>query len=306
MSSNDVSFVIPTKNEQETIGNIINEIQEICHKNNISIREIIVTDDSIDKTRDIADSKGATIVIGGGKGLGTAMLKGLKHAMKSGADIIVSIDGDGQVDLNEIPLFIKEVSHQHADMVLGSRFKEKNKGLIDYPYPLINRFGIFILSFILRRLTKLNLTDSHGGIRAMSSHVVNELELIGTHTYVQESIIDAQEKGFKIIEIPSRWLKRKHGKSRAVLSIAKYIFYTLPVLILRSGKHISYLFYTGTLLISLAIIHITIVLIQTHFSLSLILDRQSLVLFFILLSSGIHLFLFGVILELLAQIKRKS
>ena len=306
MNLRNVSFVIPTKNEQETIGEIIRDIRKICHKSNISIREIIITDDSTDKTREIANDNGATIVIGGGKGLGTAMLKGLKYAIKASPDIVISIDGDGQVDLSEIPLFIESMVHQRADMVLGSRFKEKEKALVHYRYPFINRIGIFILSFILKRLTTLSLTDSHGGIRAMNPHVVNELELIGTHTYVQESIIDAHENGFKIIEIPSRWLKRSHGGSRVVSSIPEYVFSTLPVLILRSGKHVGCLFYAGIFLILLAFIHISIVLIQTNFFLPLILERQSLVLFFVLLSFGVNLFLFGVTLELLAQIKKKE
>ena len=302
--SKKVSFVIPTKNEASTIGQVIREIKDVCAHNEIQIHEIVITDDSTDDTRKIASENGARVVVGGGKGLGTAMLKGLKSAARSNPDLIISIDADGQVDLNEIPVFIEAKDRERADMVLGSRFKEK--GLIDYKYRFINRFGTIVLSWILRRFTKLPLTDSHGGIRAVTPDVVRELELLGTHTYVQESIIDAAENGFKIIEIPSKWLRREHGKSRVVLSIPKYVFYTLPVLILRSGKHISYLFGAGVVLILLAMAHILIVLAQTKFSLPEMIERQSFVLFFVLLSTGANLFFFGVILELLAQVKRKN
>jgi glycosyltransferase involved in cell wall biosynthesis len=303
MNSEKVTFVIPTKNEEKTIGEIIDEVRDICLKGDITIHELIITDDSTDNTRKIASEKGAKVIVGGGKGLGSAMLKGLKTAARNNPDIIISIDADGQVDLNEINIFIKTFRDEEVDLVLGSRFKEK--GLIDYSYPIINRFGTLVLSLILRRFTKLELTDSHGGIRAMSPHVVKELELIGTHTYVQESIIDARENGFNIIEIPSRWLKREHGDSRVVLSIPKYIFFTLPVLILRSGKHINYLFTTGIFLVLLALLDISVVLIDTGFSLSEMFDRQSFVLFFVLLSTGINLFLFGVVLELVTQVKRR-
>jgi len=303
MNSEKVTFVIPTKNEEKTIDKIIREIKLICEKSNINIHEIIITDDSTDNTRKIASENGAKVIVGGGKGLGSAMLKGLKIAAKNNPDVIISIDADGQVDLNEINIFLKTFIEEDVDLVLGSRFKEK--GLIDYSYPMLNRFGTLVLSLILRRFTKLELTDSHGGIRAMSPHVVNELELIGTHTYVQESIIDARENGFNILEIPSRWLKREHGESRVVLSIPKYIFFTLPVLILRSGKHINYLFTTGIFLVLLALLDICIVLLDTGFSLPQMFDRQSFVLFFILLSTGINLFLFGVVLELITQVKRR-
>lgn len=301
--SDKVSFVIPTKNEEQTIESIIKEIKNICENNNIQIFDIIITDDSKDKTRQIAESEGAKVVIGGGKGLGSAMLKGLRAAAQKSPDIVIAIDADGQVDLNEITEFIKTIKNQDADLVLGSRFKQPN--LVEYSYPKINRFGTMVLSYILRRFTGLDLTDSHGGIRAMKPAVIRELELIGTHTYVQETIIDASENGFKIVEIPSKWLKREHGSSRVVLSIPKYIFYTLPVLILRSGNHIKYLFGLGIFLILLSFIDIGIVLIQTKFNFQTILDRQSLVLFFVLLSTGLNLFLFGVILELLSRIKRK-
>jgi glycosyltransferase involved in cell wall biosynthesis len=299
-----VSYVVPTKNEEKTIAKVILQIKKINDENNFCLKKIIITDDSTDNTRFAAKQNGASIVIGGGKGLGHAMLKGLKQAALDNPDVVVAIDADGQVDLSEIPIFINEFKNQNADLVLGSRFLSAN--LINYKYPLLNRFGTVVLSYILCKLTKLKLTDSHGGIRAMNCHVINELELIGTHTYVQESIIDAREKGFKIIEIPSRWLKREHGQSRVVLSIPKYVFYTLPVLILRSGKHIKYLFGTGIVLLILALLHIIVVAFQTKLSLQQILDRQSLVLFFVLLSTGANLFFFGVVLELISQIKRKS
>lgn len=304
MSHEKVSFVIPTKNEEQTIASIINTIRDICEQNKIAIYEIIITDDSHDGTRSIASKLGAQVVVGGGKGLGHAMLKGLKRAAHNNPDIIIAIDADGQVDLNEIPIFIDEMKKHSADLVLGSRFIKP--GLVEYKYPFINRLGTRVLSGILRNLTKLPLTDSHGGIRAMNTHVVGELELIGTHTYVQESIIDASENGFKVIEIPSRWLKREHGSSRVVFSIPKYVFYTLPVLILRSGIHIKYLFGIGIFLVLLALLDIFVVFFQTNFNLQELFDRQSFVLFFILLSTGANLFLFGTVLELITQIKRKS
>ena len=304
MSAHHISFVIPTKNEENTIGSIIDEIKEICRSNSISLCEIIITDDSNDGTRKIAKKKNATVVIGGGRGLGAAMAKGLKHAIKSNPDIIISIDGDGQVDLKEIPFFIKELQEQNADLAIGSRFKKKYTSLVEYSYPLINRLGIHILSFILRRFTALNLSDSHGGIRAMKSHVARELELIGTHTYVQESIIDAREKGFSIIELPSKWLERKHGKSRVVASIPKYILHTLPILLIRSGKHVTILFFTASFFILLSIIHTPLLNLISKFLVPPP-NRESAVLSLALFSSGTNLLLLGIVLDLIARTKRR-
>ena len=177
-----------------------------------------------------------------------------------------------------------------ADLVVGSRFKDK--GLVGYDYPFINRSGIRILVFILRKLTGLPLTDSHGGFRAMRSDVVKELELIGTHTYVQECVIDAVEKGFRVEEIASVWNKRNHGKSRIVRSIPKYVFYTLPILILRAGQHIRFLYPLGMFFIFLSLLDFVIVGFETSLNLREMFDRQSFHLILLLFMIGLNLFFF--------------
>jgi glycosyltransferase involved in cell wall biosynthesis len=297
-----VSIVLPTKNESAVLEELFSNIRSICESNSIEIKNIFIADDSHDDTRKIAVNNGCKVVIGGGKGLGLAMLKGLKAAAAEEVDYIFALDADGQVDLNEIPVFLKAIQDQDADLVLGSRFLEK--GLVDYDYKWINRTGTRLLSGIMNLLTGLSLTDSHGGIRIMKPAVIHELQILGNHTYVQETIIDSHENGFKIIEIPSRWLKREHGQSRVVLSIPKYIFYTLPILLLRSGAHIKYLYPIGMLLIFVSFIDLLTVGIITKFSFMEMIDRQSFHLFLLLFTTGLNLFFFGFIFELLMNIKR--
>ena len=140
----------------------------------------------------------------------------------------------------------------------------------------------------------------------MKPEVAKNLELIGTHTYVQEAIIDAHEKGFRILEIPSAWNKRRHGKSRVVFSIPNYIFYTLPVLILRSGNHIKTLFPLGIFFILLSFLDALTVIYITKFNLEELFDRQSFHLILMLFGTGINLLLFGFILEMVSHIRRKT
>lgn len=229
--STSISFVLPTKNEEHSIGQIIDGIRDESARLDLEIHEIIIVDDSSDQTADVAQKAGAKVVPGGRVGLGTAMMKGLQEASSYNSDVIVSLDSDGQVDLAELKDFIQPVISGSHDMVIGSRFLEE--GLLKYSYPFINRQGVRILSLILRLFTGLPITDSHGGIRAMSTSVAQQLEILGHHTYVQETIIDACRKGFRIVEIPSSWLERKKGRSRVVRSIPLYIFKTLPVLLKR-------------------------------------------------------------------------
>jgi len=294
--------VIPTKNESASIAAVIESVRKGFVGTRYDQIDILVVDDSYDDTRSVALQNGAVVVRGDGDGLGAAMYKGLKAALDFNPDVIVAVDGDGQADATtEIPRFLAPIDEHRADMVLGSRFMEPD--LVDYHYRWVNRFGTRVLSWILRKQTGLTLTDSHGGIRAMIPAVAADLELLGTHTYVQETIIDAVEKGYRLVEIPSVWLKRQTGKSRVVGSIPRYIFYTLPILILRSGAHIRYLYSAGIIFGLLSLLMFAIVVVQQH-SLSFAARTPSIVLVALLATTGLQMFFFGFVLQLLKQLKK--
>ena len=128
--------------------------------------------------------------------------------------------------------------------------------------------------------------------------------MLGTHTYVQETIIDAVAKGFRVKEIPSVWKERSHGKSRVVGSIPLYIFYTLPILILRSKQHIKWLYSLGIIFVSLAIGYFLFISYQAGFHFKAMFSRlPSFMLIVLLILTGIQLFFFGFILDLIKDIK---
>ena len=138
----------------------------------------------------------------------------------------------------------------------------------------------------------------------MRPEVAAELEMLGTHTYVQETIIDAAEKGFRIVEIPTVWRKRAHGRSRVVSSIPQYVFYTLPILMLRSGQHIRALYSSGIILVLAALAYFFSVLAQAGFNVKGTFDRVPAFVFIaLLISIGFQFFFFGLVLQLLKQMK---
>ena len=296
------AVVIPTRNEELSIARVIEEIRSGFVGTRYNEVDIVLADDSSDRTRRIARDLGAVVVPGGGEGLGVAMYRGLKAAAQLAPDVIVAVDGDGQADAaTEIKRFLAPIERDEADFVLGSRFLDR--GLVKYPYRWINRLGTRVLSAFLRAQTGLPLTDSHGGIRAMRPEVAADLDLLGTQTYVQESILDAVEKGYRITEIASVWRKREHGSSRVVGSIPKYILYTLPILILRSGQHLRLLYSAGLLSMVGGVLYFAIILAQVGL-LNIGSRVPGLLLVALLLMSGLQLFFFGFVLQLLKQIKR--
>lgn len=226
-----VVFVLPAKNEQHTIGALIQGLRRMALGRGWQER-IVVASDSTDRTAEIAESFGALVVQGGGIGLGEAMAKGLSAALSDSADWIVTLDSDGQVHLDELPLFFEAATQENADVVISSRFLRSS---FDYRYPFLNWLGNRILVAILRLATGRKFTDSHGGIRLMRPEAVRGIVLIGRHTYVQETLIQMHMRGFKIVELPSRWQKREAGESRVLQSITRYIWRTLPALMYWSG-----------------------------------------------------------------------
>ena len=261
MYSSKICFVLPAKNEESTLELIIKKINNIAEKIDTSSVNIIVASDSHDKTDEICNRFDNVILVDGKNiGLGHAMYLGLKKAVSLNTEFICSIDSDGQVDLDEIDIFYDEILKGENQLILGSRFLKKD--LIKYNYKFLNNVGTKLLRLMINYKTKLNITDSHGGIRIMRSGVAKKLKIIGDHTYVQETIIDAVENGYKVKEIESKWLKREFGDSKVVRSKIKYIFNVFPVLFIRCNLH-KMIFYPLSIL-SFMMSFISLIFIQSE------------------------------------------
>ncbi len=261
MYSSKICFVLPAKNEESTLELIIKKIDNFAEKIDTSRVNIIVVSDSHDKTDEICNRFDNVILIDGKNiGLGHAMYLGLKKAVSLNTEFICSIDSDGQVDLDEIDIFYDEILKGENQLILGSRFLKK--GLIKYNYKFLNNVGTKLLRLMINYKTKLNITDSHGGIRIMRSVVAKKLKIIGDHTYVQETIIDAVENGYKVKEIESKWLKREFGDSKVVRSKIKYLFNVFPVLFIRCNLH-KIIFYPLSIL-SFMMSFISLIFIQSE------------------------------------------
>jgi glycosyltransferase involved in cell wall biosynthesis len=261
MYSSKICFVLPAKNEESTLELIIKKINNIAEKIDTSSVNIIVASDSHDKTDEICNRFDNVILVDGKNiGLGHAMYLGLKKAVSLNTEFICSIDSDGQVDLDEIDIFYDEILKGENQLILGSRFLKKD--LIKYNYKFLNNVGTKLLRLMINYKTKLNITDSHGGIRIMRSGVAKKLKIIGDHTYVQETIIDAVENGYKVKEIESKWLKREFGDSKVVSSKIKYLFNVFPVLFIRCNLH-KMIFYPLSIL-SFMMSFISLIFIQSE------------------------------------------
>lgn len=299
-----IVVVLPAKNEQDTIVGMVKKVQEVVRRQKLGEPKVLIVSDSHDSTAENARKAGAHVIRGDGKGLGAAMFKGLKAAAAMDCDIIVSIDADGQTDPEEIPNVVNPVINGEADLVIGSRFLDK--ALMEYRMSFVNKLGNKSLSWMVRRITKLPITDAQAGFRAMRREVAESLEMIGTHTYVQETIIDAAKKGFRIKEVPSAWKKRAFGGSKVVASAKRYFAWTLPILILRGGWHTMLFTFLGILLTAVGFLIGAYVLVVEKFNFTGVFNHlPALILTTLLILLGVILFFFGFLLSMLVEIKNR-
>jgi dolichol-phosphate mannosyltransferase len=204
-----VSVVIPTKNEEGLIGEIVDSVRPYAD-------EVLVIDGhSSDGTREIAAARGARVELDGGKGKGEA----LRRSMASAAgDIVVFIDADGSHDPKDIPALVAPIKAGAADMVIGSRGKGGSDELHGTLEQFIRYIGSQLIMLAINYRWNVRLTDSQNGFRAVRRDVGLKLGLKANLTTIeQEMLMRALKLGYRVDEIPTHEYERKWGTSKVVV-----------------------------------------------------------------------------------------
>ncbi len=187
---------IPAFNEEQTIARVVLEAQKFAHK-------VVVCDDgSTDYTAKIATSLGAEVIThikNGGYGCSIKSLFTRAHELN--ADIFVTLDADGQHAPHEIPNVIKPIIEGTADIVIGSRFIDKNGAA---QMPLYRQFGAKVITKMVNGSAKYGVTDSQSGFRAYSHLALDRLDFFeaGMGASV-EILLKASKTDLRIVEVPS-------------------------------------------------------------------------------------------------------
>jgi glycosyltransferase involved in cell wall biosynthesis len=193
--TNRILICIPAFNEAKNIGDVINNAKKYA-------TEILVYDDgSGDNTAEVAKAAGAT-VIGSpkNKGYGTAVKMLFEAAREKNADVMVTLDSDGQHDPNNIPDLIEPIMSEGCDMVIGSRFlNDKDRERI----PRYRSFGIRTITKLTQVASYHNLTDAQSGFRAYGKNALSKINLFEDGMSVStEILLRAKEKNLTIREVP--------------------------------------------------------------------------------------------------------
>lgn len=198
--------VLPAYNEELVIPFVILRTRQLVEK------VIVVDDGSSDRTAEVAKLAGAEVVrLEHNAGKAYAILVGLKKAREEGCTIAVMLDSDGQHDPTEIPRLVKRVTEDKADLVIGSRFLEKNGKI-----PLYRQAGQKTLDLFTNMTAKTGVTDSQSGFRVLSGKALDNLDFNSQGYNVESDMIaHFSTLGLCIMEAPIRVIydvPNKHKK----------------------------------------------------------------------------------------------
>lgn len=160
-------------------------------------RVIVVDDGSSDRTAEVAELAGAEVVRHlKNMGKGVALRTGFESL--NGADVIVTIDTDGQHDPSDIPRLVEPILKGEADIVNGSRYINGNKK----DTPLYRRLGQVVLDNVTNLDSGLNLTDTQSGFRAFAARTKDIFRFRQSGLAIEsEMLADAAEAGMRIKEV---------------------------------------------------------------------------------------------------------
>lgn len=218
-----ILMIIPAFNEEK---NILYTVESIKKYKKTKLDYIVINDGSIDNTKQVLiDNNINFIDLVNNLGIGAAVQTGYKYAYRNNYDIAIQFDGDGQHDINYVNKLIDTIQKEKYDMAVGSRFVGNDS---EFKSTTTRRFGISILSFLIKILTKQTIKDMTSGYRAVNKKLIEKFANNYAFEY-PEPITNLQviKEGFKVKEVSVNMNERKFGKSS--INFYKSIYYMISV-----------------------------------------------------------------------------
>lgn len=223
-----IAIVIPAHDEEKLIKPTILGVPKYVDK------IIVIDDGSKDKTYDticgIQDARIEVIKHKVNKGLGSALVSGYTKTLEENFDIVITVGGDNQMDLKELPLFIAPIMKDEADYVKGNRFLNESWKKM----PLARLFGNTFLSAIEKFATGYwRVFDTHDGYTVMNKKAlkaVNWEELWTGYGYNADILCRLNIAGLRVKDV-SRTAIYLKGARQTQIRTALYIGMVIPLII---------------------------------------------------------------------------
>lgn len=210
--------IIPTYNEANNIGRMIDELMQL----KISPDLLIIDDNSPDATADIVKKEqqkyGERLKLmerSGKQGLGTAYVMGFRYALDNGYKYICEMDADFSHSPTDISKLIEQVKTGETDLAIGSRYIN---GIRIINWPLNRLILSYSANLYARLITGLSVLDTTAGFKCIHRNVLKEISIdrikSNGYAFQIELHFRAWKAGFRLKEVPIIFTERKEGESK--------------------------------------------------------------------------------------------
>lgn len=217
-----IKVIIPAFNEAESIGFVVDAIPDIVDE------VIVVSNNSTDKTQEMAEKFGATVLHEDKMGYGYACLHGMDYIskQKTKPDIVVFLDGDFSDYPEELPKLITQITKNDKDFVIGARVKRlREKGAMTFP----QRFGNWLATNLMKLFFKSTFTDL-GPFRAIKYDKLLALNMEDkTYGWTVEMQLKVLKKNYSYGEVPVKY-RNRIGTSKVSGTLKGAIFAGVKIL----------------------------------------------------------------------------
>lgn len=204
-----VLCIVPALNEEANLRELLPRFPDQVAGNPILV--LIVNDGSTDDTAEVGREYGALVAdVPVNRGQGGALRTGFDIARIGGAEVVVTIDADGQNDPEDVPLLVEPILENEADVIIGSRILGEHEVTVWWRH-----VGVIVFSKLINLLMGTRITDCSSGYRAVRTTLLSDLRLQQDQYHTSEFLILAAKKpGVRIEERPITFRRRISGKSK--------------------------------------------------------------------------------------------
>jgi len=293
MTNENVCVLLPTLNEEATIGQVIRDFRSEGFDN-----ILVIDGNSKDNTRNIAESEGARVVVQTGKGKGQAIKQSFDLIEE---DYIVMADGDGTNVASDVHAVLGPVLEGKADHVMGNRLANYEKGA----FTRLNLFGNKLINKMFGFAYGIWLEDILTGYRAFNRRAIKSLDLKKLGFEVEsEMTIESVKKDLRILEVPTTYLAR-HSEGATKLNPLKDGL-RIGATIYKMAKMHNPMFYFGIIgafFVAGGLFTGTFVVVQWFQGITRI---PMAILTTLLILVGFQMFVFGIMSDLLVSLHREN
>ena len=183
-----VSVVIPTMNEEASIGQVLDEVRAALTGAGIDFDMSIVDTNSKDRTREIALSKGARVIEEPRRGYGRAYKTGFE---KADGDLIATLDADCTYPAEDIPKLVQMLNEEKLEFITTNRFARLEEGAMSTKH----KIGNGMLNLTTRLLFNVRIKDSQSGMWVFRRECLTKLNLTSDGMPLSEELkIEAFKK----------------------------------------------------------------------------------------------------------------